>query len=110
MADGFSQFKGKLYVLTLQPVTARNLKGIFVVKHTATRQLKGIFTIRKSSSKTLKGKFDIRRTAARTLPLGKFIVQHSTSKNVRGGLNVSRDQWVMQGVSAAVYRDLSVIS
>jgi hypothetical protein len=110
LTDGFSELLGTLYVLTLQPVAANTLKGKFTVKHTATKQLKGILVIRHPGNNQIKGKFDIRRTASVTAVRGDFIVQHSTSRTVRGGLNVSRDQWVMQGVSAAVYRDLSVIS
>ena len=110
MTNGFVTLKGKFYYLSLQPITAKTLKGKFVVKHSASRTLKVRFTVKHNGAADPKGKFNIRRTAVGEDKHVLFKVQHSSSGTLKATLFIPQDDYISVGLTAQAYIALSILS
>ena len=90
-----------------QSNASATLKGITIIRHEVT---KGLFTkFEVTHSEELKGLFIVRHSASVTLK-GISVIRHPDNLALRAEFRITVEGWEMQGLSAAVYRDLGVIS
>jgi len=96
--------------MTVRHSSTLDLLGELIARHSAAENLLAEMVVRHSATRDLPGEKVVRHSSSTTL-LGEIVVRHSASlEGPAGILEISRDEWIMQGVPASVYRDIGVIS